>query len=157
MEGESSDCFVAMLGVNSILTMFEEDGGRWVWKMVETKCDDQVVMKNVYKIPTLIFLRGESCRGVECVIVKEVNLKKNRGIEIIDPPLKKHIACEKYCTVSLSNDMTIETRGFYMTGDGHCTEAIVRRCSVKNVYLEVSQNLQENICARASFLIKLQA
>ena len=30
MEGESSDCFVAMLGVNSILTMFEEDGGRWV-------------------------------------------------------------------------------------------------------------------------------
>ena len=73
MEGESSDCFVAMLGVNSILTMFEEDGGRWVWKMVETKCDDQVVMKNVYKIPTLIFFKGRilqrswmcHCKGSE--------------------------------------------------------------------------------------------
>ena len=32
-----------------------------------------------------------------------------------------------------------------------------RRCSVKIVFLEVSQNSQENTCARASFLIKLQA
>ena len=32
-----------------------------------------------------------------------------------------------------------------------------RRCSVKKVFLEMSQNSQENICARDSFLIKLQA
>ena len=35
-------------------------------------------------------------------------------------------------------------------------EAVVRRCSVKKVFLEISQNSQENTCARASFLIKLQ-
>ena len=34
------------------------------------------------------------------------------------------------------------------------TEAVVQRCSVKKVLLETSQNSQENICARASFLIK---
>ena len=30
----------------------------------------------------------------------------------------------------------------------------LNRCSVKKVFLEISQNSQENICARASFLIK---
>ena len=29
-----------------------------------------------------------------------------------------------------------------------------RRCSVKKVFLEISQNSQENTCARVSFLIK---
>ena len=32
-----------------------------------------------------------------------------------------------------------------------------QRCSVKRVFLEISQNSQENTCARVSFLIKLQA
>ena len=36
-------------------------------------------------------------------------------------------------------------------------EAVSQRCSVKNVFLEISQNSQENTCARVSFLIKLQA
>ena len=36
-------------------------------------------------------------------------------------------------------------------------EAVVQTCSVKKVFLEISQNSQENICARVSFLIKLQA
>ena len=35
-------------------------------------------------------------------------------------------------------------------------EAVVRRCSVKKVFLKISQNSQENTCARVSFLIKLQ-
>ena len=30
-------------------------------------------------------------------------------------------------------------------------------CSVKKVFLEISENSQENTCARVSFLIKLQA
>ena len=34
-------------------------------------------------------------------------------------------------------------------------EAVVQRCSVKKVFLEISQNSQENTCARVSFLIKL--
>ena len=35
-------------------------------------------------------------------------------------------------------------------------EALSRSCSVKSMFLEVSQNSQENSCARVSFLIKLQ-
>ena len=35
--------------------------------------------------------------------------------------------------------------------------AVARRCSVKKVFLKILQNSQENTCARASFLIKLQA
>ena len=35
------------------------------------------------------------------------------------------------------------------------TEAVVQRCSVKKVFLKISQNSQESACARASFLIKL--
>ena len=37
------------------------------------------------------------------------------------------------------------------------TEAVVRRCSVKKVFLKISDNSQENTRARVSFLIKLQA
>ena len=37
------------------------------------------------------------------------------------------------------------------------TEAVAQRCSVKNVFSGISQNSQENTCARVSFLIKLQA
>ena len=37
------------------------------------------------------------------------------------------------------------------------TEAAAQRCSVKKVFLEISQNLQENTRVTVSFLIKLQA
>ena len=36
-------------------------------------------------------------------------------------------------------------------------EAVVLRYSVKKVFLEILQNSEKNICARVSFLIKLQA
>ena len=36
------------------------------------------------------------------------------------------------------------------------SEAVTRSCSVKKVFLKVSQNSQKNTCARVSFLIKLQ-
>ena len=36
-------------------------------------------------------------------------------------------------------------------------EAVVQMCSVKNVFLKLSQNSLENTCARVLFLIKLQA
>ena len=35
------------------------------------------------------------------------------------------------------------------------SEAFARRCSVKKVFLEISQNSQENTCARVSFLMEL--
>ena len=38
----------------------------------------------------------------------------------------------------------------------HPTEAVARRCSVKKVLLKISQNSQENTCARVCFLVKLQ-
>ena len=37
------------------------------------------------------------------------------------------------------------------------TEAVTQTCSVKKVFLEISENSQENTCARDSFLIKLHA
>ena len=36
-------------------------------------------------------------------------------------------------------------------------EAVVQRCSVKKVFLEISQNSQRTTCVRVSFSIKLQA
>ena len=33
-------------------------------------------------------------------------------------------------------------------------EAVVQRCSLKKVFLEISQNSQETTCARVSFIIK---
>ena len=35
------------------------------------------------------------------------------------------------------------------------TEAVDQRCSVRKVFLEISQNSRKNTCARVSFLIKL--
>ena len=35
-------------------------------------------------------------------------------------------------------------------------EAAAQRCSVKKVFLEISQNSQKNTCARFSFLVKLR-
>ena len=46
---------------------------------------------------------------------------------------------------------------FYLKNTFLTAEAVVRRCSKKKVFLEISQNLQENTCATESFLIKLQA
>ena len=36
-------------------------------------------------------------------------------------------------------------------------KAVVQRCSGKKVFLNISQNSQENTCARVSFLLKVQA
>ena len=37
------------------------------------------------------------------------------------------------------------------------TEVVGRRCSIKKIFLKISQNSQKNTCANVSFLIKLQA
>ena len=36
------------------------------------------------------------------------------------------------------------------------SEAVAQRCSVKNMFVEISQNSQKNICITISLLIKLQ-
>ena len=38
-----------------------------------------------------------------------------------------------------------------------CSESVGQRCSVKNVFLKISQNSQENTCDRVSLLLKLQS
>ena len=38
---------------------------------------------------------------------------------------------------------------------GKETEAVIERCSVKKVFLEISQNVQENNCATVSFWNKV--
>ena len=35
-------------------------------------------------------------------------------------------------------------------------EAVAQRCSLKTMFLEISQNSQENTCVRVSILMKLQ-
>ena len=53
-------------------------------------------------------------------------------------------------------------QAFYRTailkflGKQSTIKAVVGRCSVKSVFLEILQNWKENTCARVSFLIKLQ-
>ena len=37
------------------------------------------------------------------------------------------------------------------------SEAVAQRCSVKKAFFKISQNSQENSCARVSFSITLQA
>ena len=34
------------------------------------------------------------------------------------------------------------------------TEAVIRNCSIRKVFIKISQNSQENTCARVTFLIK---
>ena len=41
--------------------------------------------------------------------------------------------------------------------NSYCPEAATRGVLCKKLFLEISQNSQENTCARVSFLIKLQA
>ena len=61
----------------------------------------------------------------------------------------------------LEQDELLTKKGFPLIDDNPSLvkfqEALVQRCSVKKVLLEISQNLQKNTYARVSFLIKLQA
>ena len=47
-------------------------------------------------------------------------------------------------------DATIDSSGF-QGKELHLTEVAARRCSVKKLFLEISQNSQESACARVSF------
>ena len=55
--------------------------------------------------------------------------------------------------MKMSNKIKSLTTNLNVLND---TEAVVRRCSVKKVFLKIPQNSQENNCDRVSFLIKLQ-
>ena len=57
----------------------------------------------------------------------------------------------------LSNVQNLFMIIYYRKWTIQSAEAVVQRCSVKKVSLEISQNLKENTCPRVSFLIKLLA
>ena len=56
-----------------------------------------------------------------------------------------------YVTAYLDIEETYDTLSFY-----EASQAVFWRWSIEKVFLEISQNSQENNCARISFLIKLQ-
>ena len=68
--------------------------------------------------------------------------------------------CGKYCLLIVNDKrcMNVSITEIERTRSwlGLKSEAVVQRCSVKKVLLETSQNSQEIICARVSFL-KLHA
>ena len=71
----------------------------------------------------------------------------------------KHIRAAKHEGISNLTGQSLESIKYSAVSDDllECIEAVIQRCSVKQVFLEISQNLQEDTCARVSFLIKLQA
>ena len=60
-------------------------------------------------------------------------------------------AFEQYHTMNLINSLK-SNEGWWKV----YKEAVIWRCSVKKLFLEILQNSQEYTCAKASFLIKLQ-
>ena len=52
--------------------------------------------------------------------------------------------------IKLKNNNQLETCENYVRKKGYA-EAVVQRYSVKKVFLGISQNSQENTCARVSF------
>ena len=48
----------------------------------------------------------------------------------------------------------IKAKSQILSLHGKAQEAVTQRCSVKKVFVEISQNSQENTCARVSFLKK---
>ena len=76
---------------------------------------------------------------------KLLNELANLDLSEIISPFLPRIFSEKVVTLSDKNGLTV----FYRSS---CPDVFC-----KKVFLEISQNSQENTCARVSFLIKLQA
>ena len=70
----------------------------------------------------------------------------------------QHTAVLKFVESSqIQNKLSVVVFFFNFFAAYHASEAFARRCSVKNVFLKISQNSLENTCARVSFLINLQS
>ena len=82
------------------------------------------------------------------IIVTPLTLRPEQA-----PPSSKHPSKKSKCRAHQKSDHKLTVTKLKCIQ----TEAVARRCSVKMVFLEISQNSQENTCARVSFLIKLQA
>ena len=70
--------------------------------------------------------------------------------------LKKQTAKRAHKTQSYLKCNKINNRTIKGTCSENRPEAVAQKCSVKKLFLEISQNSQGNTCARVSFLIKLK-
>ena len=60
----------------------------------------------------------------------------------------------KFCERNISQCiLTLKEHWMTLGNQQQRSEAVVQRCSVKKVFLEISQNSQENACAKVLFLI----
>ena len=72
--------------------------------------------------------------------------------------ITSHLVCANFFMINLNVIITFMLQLFNNNRETMLhAEAVVQSCSVKKVFLEISQNSQENACSRVSFLIKLQA
>ena len=72
-------------------------------------------------------------------------------------PKRKRMSTTSLLIFSLGNLEMIEVSICFNLLPSGNIEAFAQRCSVKKEFIEIWQNLQENSCARVSFLINLQA
>ena len=63
--------------------------------------------------------------------------------------------CQNFFRFILLGSVTAESFNFNFQQVS--PEEVIRRCTSKQMFLKISQNIQENACARVSFLIKFQA
>ena len=59
-----------------------------------------------------------------------------------------HHACKYKSLVSISS---LDGQKNKLLSEWKCPEAVVRRCSVKKLFLNISENFQENTCSEVSF------
>ena len=97
-------------------------------------------------------------RRTDCIALLAINSLHAGFLEVFGKEIEEWyylVLCGSYqiCFQNLIINMVylrIERKIKYLW------KAVTRRCS-ENLFLEISQNSQENTCARVSFLIKLQA
>ena len=88
-----------------------------------------------------------------CIYLNIGHSLRHRSAEIIPTTLKNWIGVKIHLIV-LQFLVAIFRRFVKIV---FCSEAATRGVLCKKVFLEISQNLQENTCGRVSFLLNLQA
>ena len=122
------------------------------------------VLKFLFKKNMFLYDRDLHHEKVECILNKvnvvhlNINSLRNKSeflVEMVRGNFNILLMSENKLEESFPMKR-FKINGFD-TPFGLDPEAVARRCSIKKVFLEISQNSQENICATVSFLIKLQA
>ena len=72
--------------------------------------------------------------------------------QVIEPFLVFNIYSYQWLIALFTRVLLKVTVYYYYVA--HASEAVARSCSIKKAFLEIFQNLQENVCARVSFLKK---